>query len=236
MTLFQRMLAVALLCAPMPALAQEDASWRDRFNRAVFGLNHDVEQAAAALLDAVPEYLRLPPSVQAGLLNVVQTTVNEPVSAMGHAITGRYDLAGRQMRRVGINLVAGYGGYVDRATEYGIAVPMIDIGLALCARGVAPGPFFVLPFIGPRTTRDGAADLVASNGYIYLLTVPVFGAIPSFGAFIVIEVVSEVAALAMARGFDAPPPPGMDFEEARDAYLERRIRQCEEARIRSAGG
>lgn len=236
MTLIRRMLAVALLCAPMPALAQDEPTWRDRFNRTMFAMNHDVEAAAAALIEAVPDYLRLPDSVQLGLLNMVQTTVNEPVSALGHAITGRYDLAGRQIRRVGVNLVAGYGGYVDRATEYGIHAPMIDIGTALCVRGVAPGPYFVLPLIGPRTTRDGAADLVASNGYIYLLTVPFVGAIPSLGTLIVIEVVSEVAAIAMARGFDPPPPPGMDFDSARDTYLEHRIRQCEAARVRSADG
>ena len=230
MTLFQRLLAVALLCAPMPALAQEEASWRDRFNRAMFSINTDIEETAAALIEAVPDYLTLPESVQAGLLNIVQTTVNEPVSAVGHAITGRYDLAGRQMRRVGINLLAGYGGYVDRASQYGIEVPMIDIGVALCVRGVDAGPYFVLPVIGPRTARDGAADMVASNAYIYLLTVPFVGAIPSIGTLIVIEVVSEFAALAMARGFDPPPPPGMSFEEARDAYLEHRTRLCEAAR------
>ncbi|MEO3471871.1 MlaA family lipoprotein [Roseomonas sp. CAU 1739] len=236
MTLIQRLLAAALLCAPMPALAQEDASWLDRFNRAMFSINNDFEEAAAALIDAVPDYLRLPDAVQAGLLNIVQTTVNEPVSAVGHAITGRYDLAGRQMRRVATNLLAGYGGYVDRATEYGIDVPMIDIGVALCVRGVASGPYFVLPLIGPRTARDGAADMVASNAYIYLLTVPFVGAIPSIGTLIIIEVVSEFAALAMARGFDPPPPPGTAFEAARDAYIEHRTRLCEAARTRPGDG
>ena len=55
----------------------------------------------------MPDMLRLPIGVQTGLLNMLHNTVNEPLSAMGHAITGRYDLAGRQMQRVGINLVAG---------------------------------------------------------------------------------------------------------------------------------
>jgi ABC-type transporter lipoprotein component MlaA len=230
MKALRRAALVALLFAPLPALATESPSWRDRFNRAMFDLNHDIEATAQAVIEAVPEALRLPEPVQAGLLNMLNTTVNEPISALGHAITGRYDVAGRQMRRVGINLVAGYGGYVDRATGYGVTAPMIDIGTALCVRGVEAGPFFVLPMIGPRTTRDGLADLGAANIAIYAMLVPFVGAVPSLTMFIVIEAISEVAALAMARSFDPVQPEGEGFEAVRDAYLAHRTRLCEAAR------
>lgn len=225
-------IAIGLLLAPLPALAQDD-SLRERFNRAVFSLNHDIDEAAQAVVDAVPEVLRLPPSVQTGLLNMLHNTVNEPLSAMGHAITGRYDLAGQQIRRVGINLVAGYGGYVDRATERGIDVPLIDIGTALCVRGVSAGPFFVLPVMGPRTTRDGLADLTASNVIIFAMVIPFVGPVPSLGMLIVIEALSDVAALAMARNFDAAQPTGTDYDAVRDAYLEHRMRLCTEAQARA---
>jgi ABC-type transporter lipoprotein component MlaA len=228
-----RAMAVALLLAPLPALAQEEGSWQDRFNRTVFALNNDLEEAALVVLDVVPDYLRLPPSVQTGLLNVLHNSVNEPLSALGHAITGRYDLAGRQMQRVGINLVAGYGGYVDRATERGIDVPLIDIGTALCVRGVDAGPFFVVPVMGPRTTRDGLADLTASNVIIYAMVMPFVGVVPSIGMLIVIEAVSDVAALAMARNFDPGKPTGTDYEAVREAYLEHRTRLCREAQARA---
>jgi ABC-type transporter lipoprotein component MlaA len=228
-----RAMAVAMMIAPLPALAQEDGSWRDRFNRTVFALNHDIEDAAQVLIDAVPDYLRLPPSVQTGLLNILHNSVNEPLSAMGHAITGRYDLAGRQIQRVGINLVAGYGGYVDRATQRGIEVPLIDIGTALCVRGVDAGPFFVLPVMGPRTTRDGLADLTASNVVIFAMVMPFVGMVPSIGMLIAIEALSDVAALAMARNFDAAQPTGTDYDAVRDAYLEHRMRLCTEAQARA---
>ncbi len=228
-----RAMAVALLLAPMPAMAQEEGSWRDRFNRTVFALNHDIEEVALVVLDAVPDYLRLPPSVQTGLLNVLHNSVNEPLSALGHAITGRYDLAGRQMQRVGINLIAGYGGYVDRATERGIDVPLIDIGTALCVRGVDAGPFVVMPVMGPRTMRDGLADLTASNVVIYAMVIPFVGMVPSIGMLIVIEAVSDVAALAMARNFDPEQPTGTDFEAVRDAYLDHRTRLCTDAQARA---
>ncbi|MBR0649430.1 VacJ family lipoprotein [Roseomonas terrae] len=230
MRALRRALLLLLLTTPLPALADEASSWRERFNRTMFALNHDIEAAAQVAIDAVPEVLHLPEPVQAGLLNMLNTTVNEPISALGHAITGRYDLAGRQMRRVGINLVAGYGGYVDRATDYGVLVPMIDLGTALCVRGVEAGPFFVLPVIGPRTTRDGLADLGAANIAIYAMAVPFVGAVPSVTMFIVIEAISEVAALAMARNFDPVQPTGTEYEAVRDAYLDHRTRLCEAAR------
>lgn len=235
MTAVRRCLLLALLLlAPLPALAQGEApSWRDRFNRTMFALNHDIEDAARAVADAVPDMLRLPDAVQTGLLNMLQNTVNEPLSAVGHAITGRYDLAGQQMQRVGINLIAGYGGLVDRATERGIQVPMMDIGLALCVRGVEAGPYLVLPVIGPRTARDGMADLVASNLVIYAMFVPFVGPLPSLGTFIIIEILDEFAAFAMARSFDPVQAPGGDFETVRDAYLEHRTRLCTEAQART---
>lgn len=48
MTAMLRALAVALLLAPMPALATTDGSWRDRWNRSVFNLNQDLQDAAQA--------------------------------------------------------------------------------------------------------------------------------------------------------------------------------------------
>lgn len=232
MRVLRRILAIAVLLAPLPALAAGEAGWRDRFNRTVFTLNQDIEDAAQMALAAIPDAIRLPASVQAGLANLLHNTINEPLSAIGHAITGRYDLAGRQMHRVGINILHGYGGVVDRASEQGLRVPMIDIGLALCVRGVEAGPYVVVPVIGPRTTRDAAADLIVSNLVIYAMLVPFVGPLPSLGTFIVIEILDEFAALAMARNFDVVHAPGSDFDTVRDAYLEHRMRLCTEAMLR----
>jgi len=227
-----RALALAWILAPLPALATQEGSWRDRYNRTVFTLNQDISDATRTVLDAIPESLHLPAAVQTGLMNLLQNTINEPLSALGHAVTGRYDLAGQQMRRVGINIVRGYGGVVDRATELGLHVPMIDIGLALCVRGVEAGPYVVLPVIGPRTTRDAAADVIVSNLVIYAMLVPIVGPLPSIGTFIIIEILDEFAALSMARSFDGGHAMEGDFETVREAYLERRARLCTEAASR----
>jgi ABC-type transporter lipoprotein component MlaA len=122
---------------------------------------------------------------------------------------------------------------VDRATQRGIEVPLIDIGTALCVRGVDAGPFFVLPVMGPRTTRDGLADLTASNVVIFAMVMPFVGMVPSIGMLIAIEALSDVAALAMARNFDAAQPTGTDYDAVRDAYLEHRMRLCTEAQARA---
>ena len=228
-----RALALTWLLAPLPALAAtEDESWRDRYNRTVFSLNQDIAEVTQAVIEAIPESLHLPASVQSGLMNLLHNTINEPLSALGHAVTGRYDLAGQQMRRVGINILQGYGGVVDRATEQGVHVPMIDIGLALCVRGVEAGPYVVVPVIGPRTMRDAAADVIVSNLVIYAMLVPVVGPLPSLTTFIVIEILDEFAALSMARSFDGGHALEGDFDAVREAYLERRTRQCTEAASR----
>ena len=124
---------------------------------------------------------------------------------------------------------------MDRATERGIEVPLIDIGTALCVRGVDAGPFFVVPVMGPahdarracrhdrvqrRDLRDGRAVRRRDA--------------PSIPVLIAVEVLSDVAALAMARNFDPGQPHGTDFDAVRDAYLEHRTRLCTEARARAA--
>ena len=43
----------------------------------------------------------------------------------------------------------------------------------------------------------------------------------------------DVAALAMARNFDAAQPTGTDYDAVRDAYLEHRMRLCTEAQARA---
>jgi hypothetical protein len=50
---------------------------------------------------------------------------------------------------------------------------------------------------------------------------------------IAIEALSDVAALAMARNFDAAQPTGTDYDAVRDAYLEHRMRLCTEAQARA---
>lgn len=234
-TLLRRLLLLTLIM-PGPAMAQAQApapdGWLERFNQAMFTVNRSLGHGVEAVLEAVPDALTVPEPVRRGAANVLRNTINEPINALGHAITGRYDLAGESLRRFGINVVEGYGGVFDPATEQGIVVPPLDLGLALCARGVSEGPYVVLPIVGPRTLRDAAADLVLTNLAIYTMLIPVIGPSPTLSTFLVIEVLDEGAALAMARQIDSVPESSLDPDALREAYLAARARRCAEVAAR----
>lgn len=219
-------LLALLLLLPASGRAQ---GWLDGFNRAVFAANSAIAEGAAQLAAQWPETLRVPEAWREAGANLVVNTLNEPLTAISHGIAGHGDAALTALRRFGVNLTQGYGGLVDRATQLGITVPPLDIGLALCLRGVPEGPFVMLPIMGPRTLRDGVADLVVTNALIYAALTPLVGVTPSGWTVLAILVVDEVLTLILARQIDSGPPLEAGFEAMRAAYLESRARRCAEA-------
>ena len=55
----------------------------------------------------------------------------------------------------------GLAGLVDVAEDVGYPRHKEDIGLALAYHGVEPGPYFVLPLLGPSNVRDALGRGVA---------------------------------------------------------------------------
>ena len=53
-----------------------------------------------------------------------------------------------------INSIFGLGGFFDVASEMGLEKHSEDFGQTLGKWGAKPGPYLMLPFLGPSTTRD----------------------------------------------------------------------------------
>lgn len=210
----------------VPAAAQEPGGWLDRFNRTMFGVNEALSDGVETVRQGLPEGMAVPDWFKDGAANLLNNTINEPITALSHAVAGRFDLAGTSLRRFGINLTEGRLGTRDAATAHGVVVPRTDLGLALCKRGVEAGPYVVLPIVGPRTLRDGVSDLILTNALVYGALVPVIGPRPSLTTILVIEVLDEGAALAVARQIDSADAHGADFETVRDRYLASRAQRC----------
>ena len=66
--------------------------------------------------------------------------------------------------RVGINTIMGLGGVLDVASEMGLERHKQDFGLTLGRWGMPPGPYLVLPILGPSTVRDTLALPVDMRG------------------------------------------------------------------------
>ena len=218
--------ALAALLVATPAAAQQPDGWLDRFNRQIFDLNEHLSNGVDALRQSLPDGFAVPDWLSTGAGNMLSNTVNEPITALSHALSGDFGLAGSSLRRFGTNFTLGILGTRDVATEMGMEVPRNDIGLALCRHGVPEGPYVVLPIVGPRTMRDAIADLVVTNAIIYVALIPVFGPVPSLMTILVIEVLDEAAALAIARQIDSAHERGGTYDEVRERYVAGRALRC----------
>jgi len=79
-----------------------------------------------------------------------------PVTIINAALQGKFADAGNELTRFATNTTLGIGGLFDPSKEhFGIRAKEEDTGQTLGHYGVGPGPYLVLPFLGPSNLRDG---------------------------------------------------------------------------------
>ena len=143
---------------PLPQVTVDDAPsmhtfdpW-ERANRFTYRFNARVDEAV--FLPVANGYRRLPTPVRSGVHNFFGN-LGEVHSMLNYALQGRLGLGARSLGRFLINSTVGIGGLFDVATK--IKLPGAPTGLSatLGKWGMHPGPYLVIPFLGPSTLRDG---------------------------------------------------------------------------------
>jgi phospholipid-binding lipoprotein MlaA len=76
----------------------------------------------------------------------------------------------RNVGRIIVNSTVGLGGLIDVATPNGVVRVDEDFGQTLGFYGVGPGPYLVLPLLGPSNVRDTAGLAVDSLTYNLVTT------------------------------------------------------------------
>ena len=137
-------------------------------NRKVYAFNEKLDDAvirpvAQAYDDVLPSFVRTGVRNFMGNLGDVWTFVNATMQLKGQA-------AAESFMRVAVNSTLGLYGVLDIATEAGIEKHKEDLGQTLGYWGVKPGPYVVLPLLGPASVRDTVAlpvDWQASPGQYF---------------------------------------------------------------------
>lgn len=124
-------------------------------NRKVFAFNDAVDRAvleptARAYRDVVPG------PVRKGVSNFFGN-IGDLWSAVNSFLQLKIENGLHSTLRVGLNTFFGFGGVLDIASEAGLRAEPEDFGQTLGRWGLGPGPYLVLPFLGPSTLRDAAA-------------------------------------------------------------------------------
>ena len=135
------------------------------FSRAMFKFNHGLDKVI--FKPVAKGYRALPSPIRKGTGNVVDN-LRSLLTFSNNVLQGDFGKAGNTAARFGINTTAGILGIFDPATKLGFEDQgKEDFGQTLGAWGAESGCYFVLPILGPTTTRD-AVGLVG-NVFICLL-------------------------------------------------------------------
>ena len=141
----------------------------ENVNRATFEFNNGVDEAIGEPI-AMAYREALPRGVRDGIRNFADN-LNSPVILINNLLQGEFGRAQVTLARFVVNSTAGIGGVADVAARAGLPGRRADFGETLAAWGVGPGPYLVVPFLGPSTTRHflGRVADVAVNPIGYLL-------------------------------------------------------------------
>jgi phospholipid-binding lipoprotein MlaA len=128
----------------------------ERINRFTYRFNARFDEAI--FLPAANSYRRIPSPVRSGVHNFFGN-LSEVDSVINYTLQWRLKLGVRSLGRFVINTTLGIGGLFDVATK--LKLPGMPTGLSstLAKWGMHPGPYLVIPLLGPSTLRDGLGFL-----------------------------------------------------------------------------
>ncbi len=148
--------------AEAPPVTPEDApSMRtydplERFNRFIYRFNARFDEAI--FLPASNVYRHIPSPVRSGVHNFFGN-LTEIDSVINYVLQWRLKLGVRSLGRFVINSTIGVGGLFDVAAKLNLAVAPTGLSATLGTWGMHPGPYLVIPLLGPSTFRDGIGYL-----------------------------------------------------------------------------
>ncbi len=149
-------------CASVQGPPDPQDPW-EGFNRGVFAFNQTVDKAlvkpAAELYQTVT-----PDPVDRSITNFF-SNLNDVIVALNNLLQLKIEPAVSDVGRIVANTTFGVFGLFDVATHFGLEKNNEDFGQTLGYWGMDPGPYLMLPLLGPSTVRDTvgrAGDFAAS--------------------------------------------------------------------------
>ena len=134
------------------AEVEEYDPW-EPFNLWMFSFNYNFDKYFLKHVAKGYNYI-VPDDLQQSIYNLFQN-VRYPPRFLNNIFQGKWKGAGIETGRFLINTTIGVGGLFDPATVmFNLETPVEDFGQTLGSYGTKPGPYLVVPFLGPFTLRD----------------------------------------------------------------------------------
>jgi phospholipid-binding lipoprotein MlaA len=156
-------LALSLLagCASQPVARKDPRDPWERMNRVTQKFNDGFENAIA--LPVGHGYKRVVPNfMQIGIGNFMDN-IQLPITIVADLLQAKPKLFANDTGRFLLNSTVGLGGILDPATPVGLSKNVNDMGRTFGTWGLPPGPYFVIPVLGPSSVRDAVGKI--PDGY-----------------------------------------------------------------------
>ena len=196
------------------------------WNRRVYAFNEVVDRAV--LRPVAQGYQVVVPAYFRGLVGNFFGNLGDAWSVVHHGLQGKPVAAVEMGTRVLLNSSFGLGGLLDIASEAGLDRRSEDTGQTLGRWGAKPGPYLMLPLLGPSTVRDAVGlplDMAWSN-----VVLPSEGE-TALGLRMLGLVDTRASLLGATRMLD-----GMALDKyrfVRDAFLARRLNLVHDGEVPS---
>jgi phospholipid-binding lipoprotein MlaA len=145
-------------CATLPNGKPDPSDRFERVNRSVYKFNTALDHAV--LRPVARTYVKITPTPVRRCVTNFFSNFEYPVTIVNDVLQGKFRDGASDVGRFGVNTVVGIGGLFDPASRWGLPKHDEDFGQTLGKWGVPPGPYLMLPLLGPSTVRDAPARLV----------------------------------------------------------------------------
>ena len=130
----------------------------ERLNRATYAFNDALDRML--LRPLAKGYKTVTPAPVRGAVSNFLANLYYPVTPVNQFLQGKVKDGLSDSARFLINTTIGIGGLFDPATKFGLPAHDEDFGQTLGVWGVPPGPYLVIPLLGPSDFRDAPSRYV----------------------------------------------------------------------------
>lgn len=132
-------------------------------NRGIYRFNDTVDKVI--LRPVSKGYTSVVPKPARSGISRFFSNLGEPLNIVNNVLQGKFDRALSSTYRFTVNSTVGVLGFFDVAERYEVERTQEDFGQTLAAWGVKPGPYLMLPFLGPSNLRDGVGFFAEAGVY-----------------------------------------------------------------------
>jgi phospholipid-binding lipoprotein MlaA len=127
-------------------------------NRKTFAFNDALDRAV--MKPVAQGYQKVTPAFAQEGVNNFYSNLEDIGTTLNNLLQGKVKRGASDAGRFAVNTVFGIFGLWDVATPLGLEKHEEDFGQTLGWWGVPPGPYFVIPLLGPSSARDAPARAV----------------------------------------------------------------------------